>query len=69
MDEETRARLEAQTTMLEAIYTSVEKTRKYFQVTLWITVIMFVLPLLGIMVVAPMVMDTLTSAYQLPEGI
>jgi len=45
----------------EKIYASVEKTRKYFLYTLIITVLMFVLPLLGLMMVIPMFLNSYTS--------
>lgn len=45
MDNEIRERLEKLETKIEAIWVSVEKTRKYFKATLWITIILFVLPL------------------------
>ena len=38
---------------IDAIYRSVEKTRKYFLITMWITVILFVLPLIGLLFVIP----------------
>ncbi len=44
---------------LDAIYTSVEKTRKYFLWTMIISIAMIVLPLIGLVVVLPMAMHTL----------
>jgi hypothetical protein len=38
---------------IDAIYVSVEKTRKYFQGMLIATVVMFVLPILGVMIAIP----------------
>lgn len=46
-------KLEAQEQKIEAIYRSVEKTRKYFMWTLIITVIVIVLPLMGLIFVIP----------------
>ena len=54
MDEETKQKI-------DAIYLSVEKTRKYFLWTLIVTVVLFVLPLLGLVVMLPRVLSTLTS--------
>lgn len=63
MDPELLKKLEDQEKKIDDIYKSVEKTRKYFLWTLIITVVMVVLPLIGLAVVIPMFMNTLTSAY------
>lgn len=43
---------------LNAIYSSVEKTRKYILATTIVTIIMIVLPLLGLIIIVPRVMST-----------
>lgn len=53
MDEEVKKRFDAQDELLKKIYTSVEKTRKYFMWTLIITVVVFLLPLLGLLFIIP----------------
>lgn len=53
MDQEIKARLDRQDEALNAIFISVEKTRKYFLWLLVITVAMFVIPLLGLLVAIP----------------
>lgn len=63
MDQELSARLDAQDRKLDAIYVSVEKTRKYFLWTLIASIVMFVLPLLGIMIAIPWLLSTLSGAY------
>lgn len=63
MDPELSQRLAAQEQKLDAIYVSVEKTRKYFQWTLIATIVMFVLPLIGIALILPWFVSTMTSAY------
>jgi len=63
MDQETRAAIEALDRKVEAVYASVEKVRMYLKVTFYITVAMVVVPLIGIMILAPMVLNTLTTAY------
>lgn len=63
MDQELAQKLEAQDRKLDAIYVSVEKTRKYFLWTLVATAVMFVLPLIGIMIAVPWMLSTLSSAY------
>ena len=46
---------------IDAIYVSVEKTRKYFMWTLIITVVMVVLPIIGLMLVLPSFIQGMTS--------
>lgn len=58
MEQELIKKLEEQGAKIDAIYTSVEKTRKYFSVTLWITVLMVVVPLLVLGFVIPSFLDT-----------
>ena len=59
MEEELLKKIETQDEKLEAIYKSVEKTRKYFLWTLIITVVMFVLPLIGLFFAIPLFLQTL----------
>ena len=54
MDPDIKARLDAQDAKLERIWISVEKTRRYFLVSMWTTIILFVLPVIGLIVVIPM---------------
>ena len=53
MEEEIQKKLEAQDAKLDAIYSSVEKTRKYFLWTLIITAVTVLLPLIGLAFVIP----------------
>lgn len=55
-------RLDEQAKKIDAIYASVEKTRKYFLVMLWITAIAVVLPLIGIAAVIPSFLDSYVQA-------
>ena len=64
MDEETKKILQAQQIKIEEIYKSVEKTRKYILTSFIISVVVFVLPLIGLIIVVPMVLGTLTSSYE-----
>ncbi|MDD2807864.1 MAG: hypothetical protein PHW95_05105 [Patescibacteria group bacterium] len=59
MDQEILNRLNAHDEKLEAIYTSVEKTRKYFLWTLIVTIVTVVLPLIALMFVLPTYLQTL----------
>lgn len=46
---------------IDAIYVSVEKTRKYFLWTLILTLVLFFLPLIGLVFAIPVFVNTLTS--------
>ncbi|NTW30612.1 MAG: hypothetical protein HGB34_03890 [Candidatus Moranbacteria bacterium] len=65
MEEELKARLDAQEKKIDAIYVSVEKTRKYFLWTLIATVVAFVLPLLAAIILVPLMLGPLMSAYSI----
>lgn len=53
MDQEIKNKLDEQALKIDAIYTSVEKSRKYFLTTMWITVLVIVLPMIGLLFVIP----------------
>ncbi|MBI4708905.1 MAG: hypothetical protein HY764_01720 [Candidatus Portnoybacteria bacterium] len=53
MEEEILKKFEAQEKKLEEIYHSIERMRKYFLWTLIITVVLIVLPLIGLAIVIP----------------
>ena len=53
MDQEILQKFEEQARKLEEIYQSVEKMRKYFLWTLIISVVVIVLPLIGLMFAIP----------------
>jgi cell division protein FtsL len=63
MEQEILNRLQTQEELLQKVYASVEKTRKYFVWTLIATAVMFILPLIGLMFVIPSFMQTMTSSY------
>jgi hypothetical protein len=65
MDQEILKKLEEQEAKIDAIYKSVEKTRKYFLWTLIVTVITVVLPLIGLVVAIPWFLNVMTSAYNI----
>lgn len=46
---------------VDAIFVSVEKTRKYFLWTLIFTLVAFFLPLIGLIFAIPVFLNTLTS--------
>lgn len=47
----------------DKIYTSVEKTRKYFLTTMIITLLMIVLPILGMIFLFPRIIGLYTNIY------
>ncbi len=63
MEQNIETYLQAQDAKLDAIYTSVEKTRKYFQIVMWVTIAMVVLPALGLLFVIPMFINSYLSAF------
>ncbi len=65
MDPELQKRLDAMEQKLAAIYVSVEKTRKYFLVTLIVTGVAFVLPLVGLLFAIPAFLST----YSMMNGL
>jgi hypothetical protein len=62
MDELILKKLEEQEKKMDAVYVSVEKTRRYFLWTLILSLAFFFLPLIGIAFAIPLFLDTL-SAY------
>ncbi len=53
MDEEIKKQLDHQDELLNKIFISTEKTRKYFLASLIITVVMIFLPLIGLLFAIP----------------
>lgn len=53
MDQELQKKIDEQGLKIDAIYKSVEKTRKYFLVIIWVTIIMAVLPMIGLLFAIP----------------
>ncbi|MDO8482339.1 MAG: hypothetical protein Q7S86_00790 [bacterium] len=64
MNEDILKKLDEQGQKIEAIFQSSEKMRKYFMWTLWISVAVIVLPLIGLFFVLPSFFSSLT----LPVG-
>lgn len=63
MEQEILNRLAVQEEFIQRIYASVEKTRKYFMWTLISSIVLFVLPLIGLLFAIPVLLSTLGSAY------
>ncbi|EKE11008.1 MAG: hypothetical protein ACD_15C00159G0004 [uncultured bacterium] len=64
MEEEILRKIEDQNKKIDAIWISVEKTRKYFLTTLIISVVMTVLPLIGLLIVIPIVLSSLSKSME-----
>lgn len=45
-------------TKIDAMAQTVEKLRRYFQITMWVTIIFLVVPIIGMMFVMPMFMSS-----------
>ena len=62
METELKQLIEAQQKKIEEIYISVEKTRKYLWWTMVITIVLFVLPLVGLIFVIPSFISSYTTS-------
>ena len=63
MDQELQKRFDGQEAKIDAIYKSVEKTRRYFLMIIWVTVLAFVLPLIGLAFIIPSFLSSYGSSY------
>ncbi|MBU1557922.1 hypothetical protein KKC45_03090 [Patescibacteria group bacterium] len=61
MNEDIIKKIEEQDEKLEAIWDSVEKTRKYFLIIIWITVLTVVLPAVGLLFAIPKFLSSYSS--------
>jgi len=64
MEEDIKNRLDTQDELLEKIYKSAEKTRKYFMWTLIITLVTFFLPLVALLFILPSFIKTYTATLE-----
>lgn len=64
MDTETQKKLQTLEDKIDAIYVSVEKTRKYFFWTMVLTIVVFVVPLIGLLFVIPSFISTYTTGME-----
>jgi len=58
---ELKSQIKKQEEKLNLIYLSVEKTRKYFEIIMWISIIAIVLPIIGLLVEIPKFLNTYSS--------
>lgn len=64
MENNILAQLEEQNRKIDAVFTSVEKTRKYMLISVWVTVIMLVLPLIIGIFVVPYFINSYLSSFE-----
>ena len=60
-DSEIRQRLEALQQKIDAVYVSAEKTRKYFLIIIIVSIVAFVLPLIGLLFAVPAFLSTYSN--------
>ena len=60
-NEELKKKIEEQGIKIDAIYKSVEKTRKYFLMIIWITIIAVVIPIIGLAFAIPSFLSNYTN--------
>jgi hypothetical protein len=48
---------------IDAIYRSVEKTRRYFQVMVWVSIAFVVLPAVGLLFIVPLFISRYLSSF------
>ncbi|MFH1523263.1 MAG: hypothetical protein ABIE43_05635 [Patescibacteria group bacterium] len=64
MEENLIKKIDEQGVKIDAIYKSVEKTRKYFLIIIWGSIICFVLPLIGLMFVIPTFIKSYLGSFE-----
>jgi len=65
MDAELTQKLQEQALKIEEIREAVKATRRYMQITFWVTVVFLVLPLLGLMYAVPKAMNSYLGALNM----
>ena len=61
MDQELKEYIGEQQKKIDAIYDSVEKTRKYIQWTIIVSVIGFVIPIIALFIIIPILLNNYAS--------
>ncbi len=65
MDTELKARLDAQDVKIEEIRQAVVTMKRYMQITFWVTVVLFVLPLFALVYAVPKAMNSYLGAMNI----
>ena len=69
MENEIDRKINALDVKIDAIYISVEKTRKYFFWTMVVTIVIVVLPVIGLLFVIPTFMNNYVGGMEAMEGL
>lgn len=64
MEDKILQKIEEQNEKIDALVRSVNKMRKYFLVIIWVTVTLFVLPLIVALFAVPAFLDTYLSSFE-----
>ena len=67
MDIELAEKLKEQDAKLEEIRESVRAMRRDFQITFWVTIVFFVLPLLGLLYAVPKAMNSYLGSVNIED--
>ena len=68
MDTEIAKRLDEQAAKIDAVYASVEKTRKYFLWTMLVTLAFLVLPIIGLFFAVPSFLSNYIGTIESVSG-
>ncbi len=63
MENDIQMKIDELTKKIDAIYISVEKTRKYFLIVMWVSVIAVVLPIIALLFAIPAFLNSYTSSF------
>jgi hypothetical protein len=61
MEQDTQNKLVQLEEKIDAVFVSVEKTRKYFLIIMWVSIIAIVLPAIGLVFAIPAFLNTYSS--------
>lgn len=64
MDDGNAQRLQTLEVKLDAVFASVEKTRRYFQITMWVTIFFLVAPLVLMAFVVPTFLNSYLGSIE-----
>jgi len=57
-----KTKLDEQSAKIDKVFVSVEKTRKYFLIIMWVSIIAVVLPMIGLLYSVPKFIDSYSTA-------
>ncbi len=63
METDLQSKLDLLEAKVTAVQASIDKIRRYFQIITWITILMVVLPLLGLLIAIPAFIRSYTSTF------